>query len=688
MLFFNRMCVYVIFILCFHVVALAANSNEKSITPIYGLLLSKNIFASDLALGPDTIFSGKASDVVAAISLKDATSDEEIELWQSSKSGALLHRVAILKDNGNADTGDYLLGDGIFHGKFSLTPSDPGKNYYRAIYKGKTSIDAHLTIVPELSDASLNAASSQADTAKSIYDGVVNGGGSPKNGQDAVQSMLASESNILQYGKASDDYGSWWITDEGIIVVHNPLVDRDNYVLSGDQVSCKNGRQESVTIPVRPIPKTIGNPLLPKNKVFSGYFPYGLHSIKLSMKASDNSKRIGSKDALVLDMYDFTGWDNSNPHIASVLDDYGMDVTRIVEGSLNDLKNLSQYGVVSIISHGSSYFASLKSTLFGLIVWWGEEWGQLNEGGWPTISTPLDETDAMKADIAAGRLAVTGSGKVAILPSFILHYNKDLPDTIVLMSICQGAYNDKLGRMFTHRGASAFFGYSDTVLASFAKTHGEGLFDHLVQDKTAGTYSGIGENDGDDTPAELKLIGNGDIKLIDPSKLENGDFESGTLNSWSPVGDVRVVQKLQTLNTPHGTYMALLSTGIGAEQDSTSLLSQKIRPSTAKHTLKFRYNFVSEEPLEFVGSDFDDKFDLIIDTNVTTVESVNAAEWKELGGDYFQGGDSTTYQTGWQEKIIDLGSNIGSLINLKFRVSDVGDSAFDSAVLIDNIRLE
>lgn len=689
LLFYRRIFYAILLILC-SISNVWAEDDDilYLITPI---LAHRYQFNSELLMEPDTIFYGKSSDVIAAITLKGATSDEEIELWQSSGSGTLLQKVAILKDTGDTTTGDYLKGDGIFHGKLTLMPSESGRDYYRAYYKGKKSESATLSFVPELSDISLNEASNKADTAKSVYDQIIASGGSPQDGQTAVQKMLSTDSDIAKYGTSDDNHGSWWVTNEGIIVIHDPF--SDNTVFSGGQVNIKGSSEDSIIFPERAVPMYTGTPLLPRNKNFSVQPQLQIISKTALNEADANIKRIGSKDALVLDFWDFLNipsFDTPDAHIEQVLTDYGMNVKSVTPATLDDLKNLSKYGVVSIVSHGTSVSQEFNSILWGLFEWWDhEDWGDLPVNGFPVIATPIVKTDDMKTDIAAGRLAVRSNGQIAILPSFISHYNNHLPDTIVLMTTCQGAYNDKLGNAFTSRGATAFYGYSDTVDVPFAVNHGRAIFDHLVLDETAGTYSGIGDNDGPPTPAELRLIGDGDIRLIDPSKLENGDFESGSLNSWNPSGDIRVIQKLQSLNAPQGTYMAILTTGVGADDlGSTSILTQQIRPSSAKHMLKFRYNFVSEEPMEYVGSQYDDKFDLIIGTNTTTVESINGSNWIEYGGDYFQGGDSTTFQTGWKEKTIDLSNDINNLINLQLKVYDVGDSAYDSAILIDNIRLE
>lgn len=296
----------------------------------------------------------------------------------------------------------------------------------------------------------------------------------------------------------------------------------------------------------------------------------------------------------------------------------------------------------------------------------------------------------MKKDISAGRLAVRKNGNVSILPSFIKHYNSGLPNTIVWMSICRGGINNKLAKAFLDRGASVFFGFSDIVSETFARIHGESLFDHLADGKTAGSWTGIGdkEPDTDPHPAEMRMFGNGDIRLLVGS-LANGDFEEGTLSGWDPDGDCRVITGLQTLSPPDGTYMAIVSSGLsGGNQLTVSILKQKIFPTANKHSLKFRYDVVSEEPMEFVDSIFNDKFELIIDGNVTLLESINGSTWVELGGNYFYGGDDTTYHTGWKDYTLDLNAYVDSCIEIQFKVYDNGDSVYDTAALLDNIRLE
>lgn len=56
-----------------------------------------------------------------------------------------------------------------------------------------------------------------------------------------------------------------------------------------------------------------------------------------------------------------------------------------------------------------------------------------------------------------------------------------------------------------------------------------------------------------------------------------------------------------------------------------------------------------------------------------------------IAGRPFDGGDDTVYQTNWKTKTIDISSYQSQFIKIKFLVYDVGDSAYDTAVVIDDI---
>lgn len=98
------------------------------------------------------------------------------------------------------------------------------------------------------------------------------------------------------------------------------------------------------------------------------------------------------------------------------------------------------------------------------------------------------------------------------------------------------------------------------------------------------------------------------------------------------------------------------------------------------------------EPLEYVNSQYDDKFDVFIvsesEEEKIVEESINKSDWYKIMGVDFAGGDSTVYHTQWNRYDYDISKYRGKTIKLVFSVSDVGDSLYDTAALIDDISMK
>jgi hypothetical protein len=176
--------------------------------------------------------------------------------------------------------------------------------------------------------------------------------------------------------------------------------------------------------------------------------------------------------------------------------------------------------------------------------------------------------------------------------------------------------------------------------------------------------------------------------------FNNVGFETGNLSNWAPNGDSRIITSLGPLSPTEGSFMAIISTGLGAASGSNSMISQSICYGKAGGTLKFDYDLISEEPMEYLNSEYDDRMDvfLVIDGQERKILSkgVNDSAWlpTPIAID-FAGGDSTTYHTGWQTASIQLTDvTSGAQLVLRFNVTDIGDSSYDTAAIIDNIRVE
>ena len=80
---------------------------------------------------------------------------------------------------------------------------------------------------------------------------------------------------------------------------------------------------------------------------------------------------------------------------------------------------------------------------------------------------------------------------------------------------------------------------------------------------------------------------------------------------------------------------------------------------------------------------------LTVDSEVyiLATEDINNSVWYVLGDSYFEAGDETTYHTTWKTVQFDISAFAGKIVTLEFVVYDVGDSAYDTAALIDNVYL-
>lgn len=173
-------------------------------------------------------------------------------------------------------------------------------------------------------------------------------------------------------------------------------------------------------------------------------------------------------------------------------------------------------------------------------------------------------------------------------------------------------------------------------------------------------------------------------------------FELGE-TGWIFSGDGAIVSSppMENIFPTEGNYMAGISTGdvFGGTplQNTTSVLSSgPIDVPSGNNYISFDYDFISQEFDEWVDSKYDDVFKVSITgplaSNNEIVTSVNIIGVDDSFPVNF-GGLSDADETGWIQKTINI-SSLGSPITISFTVSDVGDEAYSSVVLIDNINFE
>src|SRR5207249_2079742 len=111
-------------------------------------------------------------------------------------------------------------------------------------------------------------------------------------------------------------------------------------------------------------------------------------------------------------------------------------------------------------------------------------------------------------------------------------------------------------------------------------------------------------------------------------------------------------------------------------------------------TFSFDWNFFSEEFLEFCGSQYQDFFAVTIyelDSNGQIIGSnvVFRRQIDDLCGSVHQSDvgfdQGDVYNTGWLTTAIDISAYKGKHIIIEFSAGDIGDSIYDTAILLDRI---
>lgn len=389
--------------------------------------------------------------------------------------------------------------------------------------------------------------------------------------------------------------------------------------------------------------------------------------------------------------------------LESDFDALGLETTVDWDVTVNDYKNLHNYEVIMFSGHGAytdyvvwtGPFSKETRTLPSLLLY--EESTRSKD---KTYENDLNQ-------FRVGKISVQGGTMYAILPEFFADYydSGDLEGSFVFIQDCEshgkdGNENYLFANALINASAEAVVGYHNSVISVYGRNFMKTYVERLIAGDTArkafdAARAKHGNNDGD--IAYPIFSGDSNAVLVHEG-IQNGDFEeASTAVHWGQVGDTRIISQLGSLTPVHDKRMAILTTGIGsAEEDylagtEGSVLSQTFRIPENASTLTFSFDVVSEEPSEFVGSEFNDAFivKLIVGDEIYTLatEDINNSVWYEISGIDFDGGDETTYHTDWKTKTVDISTFAGKTVTLQFIVYDVGDSIYDTAALIDYVRI-
>lgn len=344
----------------------------------------------------------------------------------------------------------------------------------------------------------------------------------------------------------------------------------------------------------------------------------------------------------------------------------------------------------------------------------------------------VDET---QEDLRQGRVVMTNLG-YAVVPSFFSAWRgRGYPASLVHLGACGSMKNGSLASAFYAAGARAVSGFSGTVSDGFAAQVGLSL----LESRLGGTVADVVTDSVDpEHGGAWRVFGATNLSIADREVI-NGGFER-ELVGWRTSGDGRVVSRFGDAQPVSGKSMGLLSTGLGFSLASGELRQSFCIPEGASR-LSFDWKFTSEEFKEWCGTPkFQDRFTATLlfgDGEAGESQTLWSVSVDDLcgyadgtcsacpsprpcdascdgeAGCYEQGGvcsgvfncqcgrDFTgltpstigfdqggVYEVMWRKVERDIGRFAGrGAVTLVFSVEDLGDSLFDTAVLVDEVTV-
>lgn len=633
-----------------------------------------------LTVTPDTVQLGVACQVTFSIILSsEIGAPQRVIIEEVLQDGTSVALDVDLVDNGDPSAGDDIADDRCFNGRCELTSEQPGHLSFRALVEylendKLRSFVSNTVKVVSIGDLTEDRAEAVLEQAESIQELFSTGIPAETAAQNAL-SILQADPSVYGSGLSGSGKGVWWVTEEGIPCAAGLL---EEGLKGGETLRPGGHRVRSSPMTWQELVEMTSDPFL-----LADGFPRG----------GQGGISVGGCNAIVIRPFAASfGSGDDAAVIEEMLQDYGdghFAVERFIgtECGIEAFKEISDYGIVVISSHGDTYFGGVLHP----------NWGSNSPEAQVIILTQerassKNDLRRHKTDLLAGRLVLHAGAEVfGITPSFIRHYCPAMPDSLVYASACRSAFNATMASAFFDAGAKVYYGYDDYVSVRFAAECGVDLFTRLLSGDSSGTAFTPGLQDPYSVYKAIFMMFGAPNVVFSPPRLLNGSFEQG-LKYWIGYGDVRVIGQLGPIIPDDGHLMAIISTGIGAINDSDSLLIQRFTVPYNAAELLLWYDVISEEPLEWIGKGYDDKVEILIgephkQPEALVIETVNGSEWFPIDGIDFPGGDDTTYHTGAKYASVSLEPYRGKTVVLAMHCWDEGDSAWDTAAIIDSIQV-
>lgn len=460
-------------------------------------------FLEPLAVIPGDVPVGTSLDAVFSIGIASgAINITSLELFILDDSGAPIESLGQLKDDGLPESGDDLEGDGFYSFILPVLPETAGAESFTAFLtydsgQGERTVKSNSASLLYYDDITEERAQEIIDFVSGVetdFQALAATGLALQDAAEIIADAISSEPGIAASGISESGQGVWWVTSDGIPCAVT-LYDSDAQERSGKRPDFSD------YIPEQYEP---GEP--------PAHYPKNEHCVwcnpgrTSSGHAPDGKNRIKNTNAIFLAAFN----DEFAPHDEvpvlfekfkeKTCPDFGEVLYKNADCDVFKFKDLENYGIISISTHGDSYFKGYPNTVWG------------HNGGFALVATltrdavTKSKVRTFLADLKAGRILICGS-VFAITPMFIRDHCKGMPNSIVYLGQCRGTFNDSMANAFLASGAGTVIGYSDYVQSDFCKKWGEDLFLKLLDGKTSGEAFTPGQVETDADPARFDIRG-------------------------------------------------------------------------------------------------------------------------------------------------------------------------------------
>ena len=643
----------------------------------------------------DLLYTNELTElwITVPVSSTAALAEDMLTLVQVDNNDQFLYELGYLYDDGNLEHGDEIKGDGVFSMKSTFQFAEAGTKHFKVIAKlqstevASATFDIHV-IDKDEAEAKINSLLEYKKKVEEKLTELVNSDISFDDIQTAVLVWLKVQDYVVTAELEGSIIKITYINGLSSYL----FLDANQGVIKGD------GNKRAAT------------PSIPLNMQTRGTWQQYAATQKGKAKApADMANIIQNKNVLIWSPFENNFVEDMEPVLGPILKNspvgFNINYLKNEQCDVVSLCNLENYGVVIFDTHGllgnmlitRQKVEDLAS--LGKPEQYKDYLYQYINGSYFLVTMAYYREDLQK-NLVETFFAVT--------PNFFWEkIKKALPNTVIFNGSCESYMNTDFVDAFLVKGAKAYLGFSSGITVQTCNQKAAEFFTTLTGEdlKTTGeayvadlNFTETYKNKSWTT----SYLFAGSDKMHFTLGLINGDFEFGNLNGWNVDGDGRVITQLGFLKPTEGNYMGIISTGLGyTTAHGTIFQTFKVAKET---TLSFNWNYLSEEFLEYIGSQYQDYFIVSIVDEDGNEEILLSKSVDQIAADFgaahgvqgnlipvspeivFDRGD--VYMTGWLTSTFDISKYQGKNVTLYFKSHDVGDSIYDTAILLDEITVK